>query len=85
MGLRHRHQSLDAMLATSRFLTAVPRVGSLRLAPRCSTRSANDESVIYTARRHDRLLPACDGFRLQDRYVVLDSVVLVSSNLSILF
>jgi hypothetical protein len=31
------------------------------------------------------LLPAGDGFRLQDRYVVLDSVVLVSSNLSILF
>jgi 3-phenylpropionate/trans-cinnamate dioxygenase beta subunit len=45
----------------------------------------NDESVIYTALRHDRLLPAGDGFRLQDRCVVLDAVVLLSSNLSILF
>lgn len=45
----------------------------------------NDESVVYTAQRRDRLLPAGDDFRLQDRYVVLDSVVLASGNLSILF
>lgn len=45
----------------------------------------NDEHVIYTAERRDRLVPASEGFRLQDRYVVLDAVVLPSANLSILF
>jgi 3-phenylpropionate/cinnamic acid dioxygenase small subunit len=44
-----------------------------------------DSRVIFTAERRDRLVPAGAGFRLQERYVVLDEVVLAADNLSLLF
>jgi 3-phenylpropionate/cinnamic acid dioxygenase small subunit len=44
-----------------------------------------DQRVLSTAERRDRLVPVGDGFRLQERYVVLDDVVLASENLSLLF
>jgi 3-phenylpropionate/cinnamic acid dioxygenase small subunit len=44
-----------------------------------------DSRVLFTAERRDRILPAGDGFRLRERYVVLDDVVLASENLSLLF
>jgi 3-phenylpropionate/cinnamic acid dioxygenase small subunit len=44
-----------------------------------------DQRVLFTAERRDRIVPAGDGFRLRERYVVLDDVVLASENLSLLF
>jgi 3-phenylpropionate/cinnamic acid dioxygenase small subunit len=44
-----------------------------------------DSRMLFTAERRDRLVPVGDGFRLQERYVVLDDVVLASENLSLLF
>ncbi len=43
------------------------------------------ERVIFTAERRDQLIPSDNGFRLLDRYVILDDVVLASGNLSVLF
>jgi len=44
-----------------------------------------DCRVLFTAERRDRLVRVGDDFRLQDRYVVLDDVVLAADNLSLLF
>lgn len=44
-----------------------------------------EERVLFTAERRDRLVEAPEGYRLRDRYVVLDDVVLPSENLSLLF
>jgi len=44
-----------------------------------------DSRVLFTAERRDRLVRDGDGFRLQERYVVLDEVVLAADNLSLLF
>jgi 3-phenylpropionate/cinnamic acid dioxygenase small subunit len=48
-------------------------------------KSRADERVLLTAERRDRLAPVGDGYRLKDRYVVIDDVVLASSNLSTIF
>ncbi|MFZ1889830.1 MAG: aromatic-ring-hydroxylating dioxygenase subunit beta [Candidatus Binataceae bacterium] len=44
-----------------------------------------DQRVLFTAERRDWIVPAGESFRLQERYVVLDDVVLASENLSLLF
>jgi 3-phenylpropionate/cinnamic acid dioxygenase small subunit len=44
-----------------------------------------EERVLFTAERRDRLVQKADGYRLRDRYVVLDDVVLPSENLSLIF
>jgi 3-phenylpropionate/cinnamic acid dioxygenase small subunit len=41
--------------------------------------------VLFTAERRDRLVSDGDDFRMRDRYVVLDDVVLASENLSLIF
>ena len=41
--------------------------------------------VLFTAERRDHLVHNGDDFRLQERYVVLDDVVLAADNLSLLF
>jgi 3-phenylpropionate/cinnamic acid dioxygenase small subunit len=40
---------------------------------------------LFTAERRDRLVRHGEGFRLRERYVVLDQVVLHADNLSLLF
>lgn len=44
-----------------------------------------EEKVLFTAERRDRLAISPGGYRLRERYVVLDEVVLPSENLSLLF
>jgi 3-phenylpropionate/cinnamic acid dioxygenase small subunit len=44
-----------------------------------------DERVLFTAERRDRIVNTDQGYRLRERYVVLDDVVLPSENLSLLF
>ena len=44
-----------------------------------------DSRVLFTAERRDRIVSAREDFRLRERYVVLDEVVLASENLSLLF
>jgi 3-phenylpropionate/cinnamic acid dioxygenase small subunit len=44
-----------------------------------------DNRILFTAERRDRLVRHGDDFRLQERYVVLDDVVLAADNLSLLF
>ncbi len=44
-----------------------------------------DSRILFTAERRDRLVRHGDDFRLQERYVVLDDVVLAADNLSLLF
>lgn len=43
-----------------------------------------ESRVLFTAERRDRLVRFGDDFRLQERYVVLDEVVLAADNLSLL-
>jgi 3-phenylpropionate/cinnamic acid dioxygenase small subunit len=43
------------------------------------------ERVMLTAERRDRLAAADDGYRLLERFVVLDAVELPTENLSLLF
>lgn len=43
------------------------------------------ERVMLTAERRDRLAAADDGYRLLERFVVLDAVELPAENLSLLF
>jgi 3-phenylpropionate/cinnamic acid dioxygenase small subunit len=49
------------------------------------TKSRREERVLFTAERRDRLRQASDSYRLLERCVVLDDVVLPSENLSLLF
>jgi 3-phenylpropionate/cinnamic acid dioxygenase small subunit len=44
-----------------------------------------EAASLFTAERRDRLVRYGDSFRLRDRYVVLDQVVLHADNLSLLF
>jgi 3-phenylpropionate/cinnamic acid dioxygenase small subunit len=58
----------------------LPVVSTLYLA-----KVRREERVLFTAERRDRLTSTPDGYRLRERYVVLDDVVLPSENLSLLF
>lgn len=44
-----------------------------------------DDRILFTAERRDRLAVNGDDFRLRERYVVLDEVVLATENLSQIF
>jgi 3-phenylpropionate/cinnamic acid dioxygenase small subunit len=44
-----------------------------------------DSRVLFSGERRDRIFRHGDDFRLQERYVVLDEVVLAADNLSLLF
>ena len=44
-----------------------------------------EERVLFAAERRDRLVETEDGYRLRERYVILDDVVLPSENLSVIF
>lgn len=48
-------------------------------------KSRREERVLFTAERRDRLIRKDGGFRLLERYVVLDDAVLAAENLSLLF
>lgn len=48
-------------------------------------KSRREERVLFTAERRDRLRQLGDDYRLLERCVVLDDVVLPSENLSLLF
>jgi 3-phenylpropionate/cinnamic acid dioxygenase small subunit len=58
----------------------LPVVSTLFLA-----KVRREERVLFTAERRDRLAETPEGYRLRERYVVLDDVVLPSENLSLLF
>lgn len=58
----------------------VPVVSTIFLA-----KSRGDGRVLLTAERRDKLAPIDGDFRLRERYVVLDDVVLAADNLSLLF
>ena len=58
----------------------VPVVSTIFLA-----KSRGDGRVLFTAERRDKLAPIDGDFRLRERYVVLDDVVLAADNLSLLF
>ena len=45
----------------------------------------SDDRVLFTAERRDRLVISGEDFRLRERYVVLDDVVLAGENLSQIF
>ena len=49
------------------------------------TKVRREERVLFSAERRDRLAPVDGGFRLRERFVVLDEAVLASGNLSLLF
>jgi 3-phenylpropionate/cinnamic acid dioxygenase small subunit len=48
-------------------------------------KSRREERVLFTAERRDTLVEVQGGFRLRERYVVLDDAVLAAENLSLLF
>lgn len=47
-------------------------------------KARQEERVLFTAERRDKLVVHSEGYRLRERYVVLDDVVLHSENLSLL-
>jgi 3-phenylpropionate/cinnamic acid dioxygenase small subunit len=73
-------------LVSNVMIQAVDELGRLSVVSTIFLHKVRGDSrVLFTAERRDRLVPDAYGFRLQERYVVLDDVVLASENLSVLF
>jgi biphenyl 2,3-dioxygenase beta subunit len=78
--------SMTRRLVSNVMIQAVDELGRLSVVSTIFLHKVRGDSrVLFTAERRDRLVPDAYGFRLQERYVVLDDVVLASENLSVLF
>lgn len=85
MGWAETPPSLSRRLVSNVMIDAVKGDALHVVSNLCLSKVRRDERTLFTAERRDVLVAEASDYRLRERYVVLDEVVLGSENLSLLF